>query len=138
VDSAGQTLPDWDPVGGSLQFVARGRVNSEGAQINHYMSGARDSFELKRGAPSSAQLVDRYNDNYLKWYDRNEVSDVSALAYAPRFDPVHAQAMALPGVRRLHHLCCADYVAALGAKLGFEPQADPRWRHHMAEAARAG
>ena len=66
--------------------------------------------------------------------NRNERPDPSALAYRAAFAPIHAAAMALPGVRRLHHLCCADYVARLCAKAGRPVEADARWRHHMREA----
>jgi len=39
--------------------------------------------------------------------------------------------MALPDVRRLHHLCCADYAARLAAKQGRTANADPRYVLHL-------
>ncbi|MFN3724188.1 MAG: glycosyltransferase family 2 protein, partial [Paracoccaceae bacterium] len=63
-----------------------------------------------------------------------ELEDTSALRHAARFDAIHAQAMALPEVARLHHLCCADYAARLAEAAGIAPQADARWRWHMGQA----
>ncbi len=54
-----------------------------------------------------------------------------------RFDAIHAQAMAIPGVTRLHHLCCADYVARLCANQGTQATDDPRWQAHMKAAGKA-
>ena len=45
---------------------------------------------------------------------------------------------AVPGVSRLHHLCCADYVARLCESQGRVARDDARWVAHMAAAEAAG
>ncbi|WP_458791811.1 hypothetical protein [Yoonia sp. MH D7] len=60
--------------------------------------------------------------------------DVTALRFKERFSQVHAEAMALPDIQRLHHLFCADYVAAMADKRGDDPTGDPRFQHHIATA----
>lgn len=109
----------------------------EAAQMNHYILRSLDHFEMKRGTPSPSAGKDRYNDRFFKAHDRNGYKDESALRFADRFEPVHAKAMALPGVTRLHHLCCADYVARLCTHQGKPPQTDERWALHMAAAEAA-
>ncbi len=131
VDSAGRILRIWSPDGPYLKLVPQRRVTYEKAQLNHYMIRALENFEMKRGTASAAALFDRYTDEYLRLYDRNEVEDTAASAYAAEFDAIHAAAMDLPGVKRLHHLCCADLVLRAGEKLGFNGRADPRYAHHM-------
>ena len=135
VDCAGVALPQWQPRDKYLRTVPRERASWRVAQINHYMVRSLDCFELKRGTPSSAAGRDRYTDAYLAAFDRNEAEDECALRRNGRFDRVHGAAMALPGVARLHHLCCADHVAALAAKGGFAADADPRYRAALAAAA---
>ena len=101
------------------------------AQMNHYIIRADESFDLKRGMPSASAHKDRYTDQFYKVRNRNGILDESALRYAEQFAAVHAAAMAIPGVARLHHLCCADYVVRLCAKKGADHQSDPRWLQHM-------
>lgn len=137
VDCTGAPLPRWQPKDQYMRTVPRERATWRAAQINHYMVRSLDSFELKRGTPSSAAGKDRYTDDYLAAFDRNEIGDQCALRHGGRFDRMHAAAMSLPGVARLHHLCCADYVAALAAKLGFAAEADGRFRAALAAAAAA-
>ena len=87
--------------------------------------------------PSASALKDRYTDRFFAARDRNGQRDLSALAHGARFDAVHAEAMALPGVARLHHLNVADYVARLCAAAGTESTEDARWQEAMAAAAGA-
>ncbi|MDP2062279.1 MAG: glycosyltransferase family 2 protein [Phaeovulum sp.] len=137
VDSSGAPLPRWQPDGPYMRTVPRQHVTWRAAQINHYMVRSLESFELKRGMPSAAAAKDRYTDAYLEAYDRNEVEDLCALRRRWRFDREYAAAMALPGLARLHHLCCADHVAALADKIGFSAEADARYRAALAAAAPA-
>jgi hypothetical protein len=118
-----------------LRHVAPQEVTHRVAQLNHYMVRDPESFALKRGTPAPVSGADRYNDAYLASNNRNEVPDQSALIYGARFDNIHAAAMALPGVARLHHLCCADYVKRLVTKAGKRPRLDPRWQWHVAQAS---
>ena len=44
---------------------------------------------------------------------------------------MHAEALTLPDVLRLHHICCAEFVVTLCRKAGTDPETDPRYQHHM-------
>ena len=109
-------------------------ITNVNAQMNHYIIRSDESFDLKRGMPSASAHIDRYTDNFYRARNRNGIEDRSALRYGTLFDPLYAQAMALPGVARLHHLCCADYVVRLCAKKGSDHRTDTRWLHHMQQA----
>lgn len=135
VNSAGETVEDWHPDAPYLRRLRPGLTTHAAAQINHYMLRSTESFGTKRGTKSPVAGHDRYTDLYYASHDRNEAEDLCAVELAPRFDPVFASAMALPGVRRLHHLCCADYVAQLCALSGHDPASDPRHAHHLRLAA---
>jgi hypothetical protein len=104
-------------------------IGTLNAQLNHYIIRSDESFDLKRGMPSASAHKDRYTDRFYKARNRNGIVDRAALRYGDQFAQVHA--MALPGVARAHHLCCADYVARLCAKKGTDHSADARWLHHM-------
>lgn len=135
VNAAGQTLPNVHPLAEYQRMTPADLVDHRVAQINHYMIRWDESFGLKRGTLSPAALRDRYTDDFHHRFNRNEVADHSALARAAEFDRLHDQAMALPGVRRLHHLCCADYAARLARRAGRDPDHDPRRIHHLRLAA---
>lgn len=135
VDCNGKRLQRLVPDNRPQKATAPDRVRHGAAQLNHYMLRSKESFALKRGTPSASTGRDRYNAAFLQTYDRNEVRDEGALRFAARFDAVHAEAMALPEVFRLHHKCCGDYVVRLANKQGIRPVDDPRWQHHMAQIA---
>ncbi len=120
-----------------IRRVDRDAVRHEEAQLNHYVVRSDESFDLKRGMPSASARRDRYTDTFHRMFNRNEVWDTSAKRYEAAFDAVHAQAMALPGVKRLHHLCCADYVERLCAVAGVAPEDDPRILDYLTKAAEA-
>jgi hypothetical protein len=126
----GKFLSDPHPI----RFTAPEDITHATAQMNHYVIRSDESFDLKRGTKSASAMNDRYTPNFYKQRNQNDEEDRSALAYSDRFAPIHAQAMALPGIRRLHHLCCADYVVRLCAKQGRRAEDDPRWQAHMAAA----
>ncbi len=138
IDVAGRKMGGYDPNGHAQRATSNDRITHAGAQLNHYVIRSLESFAMKRGTPSASALRDRYDDRFFDNFDRNEAEDRSALACAPRFDAVHAEAMALPGLARLHHLGCADYAARLAAAAGIEARDDPRWRHHMEMAGAGG
>ena len=108
------------------------------AQINHYALRAKEHFLAKRGTPSSVAGVDRYTDDFVAMHDRVEMEDRSALRHAARFDALWEEAMALPGVARLHRLCEADHVARLMRNRGRDHKLDPRWRKRLRAAKAAG
>lgn len=134
VNAEGQTIPRFMTTPHPVRFSDLEDITTVNAQLNHYVIRSDESFALKRGMPSASANKDRYTDKFYKARNRNGIEDKSALAYGARFDPLFAQTMALPGVARLHHLCCADYVVRLCAKKGADHRTDPRWLHHMAQA----
>lgn len=134
VDSEGRVIDKFQTDPHPIRYSTVEQITHRNAQMNHYIIRSDEHFALKRGTKSASAFKDRYTDQFYRARNRNGLKDTSALAWAARFDPVHAAAMALPGVARLHHLCCADYVARLVAPAGVAPQDDPRWQAHMAAA----
>ena len=134
VNADGNDLPEWRPDGDYLRRAPMERVSHVTAQMNHYMIRSAESFGLKKGTLSAVAGKDRYTDTFFDRYNRNEVCDDSALRHSGAFDAVHAGLLALPDVARLHHLCCADYVARLAAKAGRRAEDDPRHAHHLTMA----
>jgi hypothetical protein len=133
-DAAGRVIDRFTSEPGPVRFTAPADITHATAQMNHYILRSREGFGLKRGTPSASASKDRYTNHFFRARDVNTETDTSALACRDRFDALHARAMALPDVARLHHLCCADYVARLSAAAGKPPESDPRWRHHMEKA----
>lgn len=133
VDSDGRPMgidPDDRPMHTSPDLITHRR-----AQVNHYALRTREHFLAKRGTPSSVAGIDRYTSAFADNHDRQEVEDRSALRYEARFDALWEEAMALPGVARLHRLCEADHVARLLRARGKDPADDPRWRKRAGKAA---
>ncbi len=135
VNAAGTNLPEWHPEGDYMRKTTPDHIGHGTAEMNHYMVRSRESFWLKKGQLSPVAGKNRYTDSFFDRYNRNEVENRSAFAHAAAFDSLHAQAMALPGVNRLHHLCCADYVARCAQKAGRRAEDDPRHAHHVQMAA---
>jgi hypothetical protein len=131
VSASGRALRGYDPSGGVYRMTERDEIDQSIAQINHYMMRSSESFSLKQGSLSPVSGKERYGERFVRNFDRNDVADRSADIQAATFEPIYQQAMALPDVARLHHLCCADYVVRLAQKAGIRPQDDPRWQHHM-------
>lgn len=134
VNPAGVEITGWTPADDSLRILPDDLRGWDVAQINHYMLRSVESFSLKRGTLSPVAGKDRYTDAYFDRAEQNAVEDRSALRHAAAFDALHAEAMALPGIRRLHHLCCADYVRRLALRAGRRAEDDPRLAHHLASA----
>ncbi len=139
VDCEGRIIERFsDPAEHPIRYMQSDQVTHATAQMNHYVIRSDESFDLKRGRLSATAKLDRYTPEFYRRRNRNGTKDISAYRFAENFDPVHAEAMALPGVRRLHHLCCADYVRALCENQGREYERDPRWQDHMSAADKAG
>lgn len=134
VDGEGRPIARFLTEAHPIRMTLPEEITHRAAQMNHYVIRSDESFDLKRGIPSASALKDRYTQQFYRLRNRNEFEDRSALDCRERFDRVHAAAMALPGVRRLHHLCCADYVVRLCARAGRAAEDDARWRHHMQQA----
>jgi hypothetical protein len=137
VDADGRAMPRFLTETHPIRFTSPEEITHRRAQMNHYVIRSDESFALKRGTPSASALKDRYTEQFYRLRNRNDAADLSALAHANRFDRVHAAAMALPEVRRLHHLCCADYVERLCRVAGTDPEADARWQFHRLQAEAA-
>ena len=134
VDCNGKRLGRFVPEKWPQKATAADRVRHDTAQMNHYILRTAENFELKRGTPSASAGRDRYTNDFFEKFNRGEIEDRTALRFADRFDALYAEAMAIPDVKRLHHLCCADYVVRLCENAGARAEDDPRWQHHMAEA----
>jgi hypothetical protein len=133
----GQTVPQWQPGGDYVRFLPPDLTSHAVAQVNHYMLRSEESFSLKAGTPSPVTMGPRYDAAYHDRANQADLIDASALKYRADFDVLHARAMALPGVRRLHHLCCADHLTAIAQKAGRDPGADPRIARHLQQARAA-
>lgn len=131
----GEPYEPYHPTRKPQNSTTHERMSNTLAQVNHYAVQSHEQFAFKRGRPSAAMLMDRYTDDFFQRFDRNEEANTDALAYEAAFDAAHAELAAIPGVMRLHHLCCADYVAAMCEKRGDDPKADPRWQAHMDAAS---
>ena len=136
VDCEGRTVERFLTHPHPIRFTSKEEITHATAQMNHYVIRSDESFDLKRGKPSASAFKDRYTDTFYKARNRNGHRDLSAQSYAPVFDAVHAEICKVPGAMRLHHLCCADYVARLCANRGAAAEEDARWRMHIEEAAR--
>ncbi len=132
----GDPYPAYSPARAPMNGSAEARWSNTLAQVNHYAVQTHEQFAYKRGRQSAATLIDRYTDDFFQRFDRNEEQNASVQAYREAFDAAYAKLAAIPGAMRLHHLCCADYVAAMCEKRGDDAQADPRYRMHL-EKARA-
>ncbi|MDJ0631443.1 MAG: glycosyltransferase family 2 protein [Rhodobacter sp.] len=135
VDTEGRVLSRYHPTDNRQRATAKDRITHDTAQLNHYITRSEEHFAAKRGTPCATRHFDRYTDAFFETYNRNEVEDLSAMRHQAQFDALLAEAMALPGVARLHHLCCADHVAWLCERSGRDPGADPRRAFHLGRAA---
>ena len=137
IDGAGRPIQKFVDTDQPIHHLSPDQITHASAQMNHYVIRSEESFDIKRGKPSASALKDRYTDQFYRARNRNGFKDITAYKYAEGFDLIHAAAMALPGVARLHHLCCADYVVTLCAHKGVDHRTDERWIKHM-DAASAG
>lgn len=137
VDASRRTLPQFaDPENHPIRLLEQEQINHTDAQMNHYIIRAKESYDHKRDILTAAGFKVRYTDEFFQRYNRNGMRDVSAYKYADRFAAIHAKALELPDILRLHHICCAEYVIRMNEKRGQDPEADPRYQHHMRVANR--
>lgn len=133
--SDGTPLSEYDPDKRHLNGTSRDRITHRDAQVNHYILQSREKYRLKKGLTSATDFGERYTDDFRNRFNHNLVKNPLALRYADRFDAEYARLLALPGIGRLHHLCCADFVAALCESQGNDPKTDARFRRHSKRAA---
>ena len=120
----------------AIRLTEKDQIDHEVAQMNHYILRSRESYDYKKGSPAAGDLKDRYTDEFWNRHNRNGMRDETAMRFKDRFSAVHAQALALPNVLRLHHINCADYVGAMAIKRGDDPLDDHRFLHHLGVAER--
>lgn len=123
-----------DPANHPVRLCEPDQIAHTSAQMNHYVLRSQEHWNAKKGTPAAANFNDRYDDAFFKRHNRNGIKDTSARRFAPLFRPFHQAAMAAPEVARLHHLCCADYVARLCRHQGQDHRIDERWVDAMAAA----
>lgn len=131
----GKQVDDWNPDGPYMRATPQAMTSHKVAQINHYMLRSEETFSLKYRTPSPVALRNRYTRWYFKRANSGEEMDASAFRYADAFAAVQAQAMALPDVARLHHLCCADHIRLICDKAGKTAAEDPRYQAFLDLAA---
>lgn len=119
------------PTQNALNGTDNALITHKEAHLNHYILQTREQFAFKKGTPCAAELKQRYTDDFFTRFDRKGRENLSALKYRQAFDAAYDALVAIPGVLRLHHLCCADFVAAMCDKRGDDPSKDPRLRQHM-------
>ena len=134
ITAAGKVVADWNPDGPYMRATPKTLTSHKVAQINHYMLRSEETFSLKYRTPSPVALRNRYTRWYFKRANSGEEMDASAFRYADAFAAMQGQAMALPDVARLHHLCCADHIGLICDKAGKRAADDPRYQDHLAAA----
>lgn len=111
------------------------RIAHNLAQVNHYAVQSHEKFHLKKAHLSPAAGLERYTDEFFRRFDRNEVANNVVLDYyAEAFDQAYGEICAVPGVMRLHYLCCADLIERSCARHGQDPKDDERWGLHLEQA----
>ncbi len=131
INASGMAIEKFQTGRHPVRFTDKSLISHETAQMNHYVIRSDESFDLKRGTPSASAFKDRYTDQFYRARNRNGHKDDSALAYSAWFDAVWAEITAVPGVMRLHHLCCMDYIARLCAMHKRPAEDDERWQSHQ-------
>jgi hypothetical protein len=135
VNAKGEPVPHWSPEAPRyIRTLAKPYATHTRAQMNHYMLRSAETFSLKAGTRAPVSLTDRYTDAYRARADKGNEPDMSAFHYADAFTALHAQAMALPDVARLHLLCCADHLRLIAEKHGRRVEEDARWHEYLARA----
>ena len=137
VNPSGKVLAQFNtPENYPIRYIEQDQIDHEVAQMNHYIIRSKESYDHKRDIVTAAGFKIRYTDDFYKRYNRNGMRDTSAIRFQERFAQMHAEALQLPDVLRLHHICCAEYVARMAIKRGEKPEADPRYQHHQKIAMR--
>ena len=126
----GSHFEEYHPNKSPQNAVPKDRILHHIAEINHYAVRSAEEFGYKRGRPAPADGADRYTNTFHKILNRNEQENLSAISYGDRFDREYDRLCQIPGVMRLHHLCCADFVVSMCEKRGDDPKADARFQYH--------
>lgn len=135
VTPEGKSIPNWTPDGKYMRDMPPKLISHQVAQINHYMVRSDETFSLKHKTLSPVASRNRYTKSYYNRANSGAEPDASAFRYSDRFDAMHALAWAIPGVARLHYLCCADHLRLIAEKHGRDIADDPRHRAYLELAA---
>lgn len=109
----------------------RDRITHEAAQVNHYVIKAQECLLERREKWKSSDRNERYSEEFLSSHNKNHEQDVSATQNTERFDEEYRNLTSDPETLRLHHACCAAYVAELSLLAGDKPEDDPRYHLHL-------
>lgn len=134
VFSNGDRWAEYDPDDSAHNGSRNDQITHSHASVNHYILQTDEQFDFKRGRASAAEGLDRYSQDFKRRFDHNSTPNDTALKHADRFDGEYARLCAIPGVMRLHHLCCADFLHEMAEKRGDDVRQDPRYIHHLQEA----
>jgi len=126
---------DFDPDQNHMNGTPARLITHKVAQLNHYIIQSDEQYAFKAGLVRAGGGHDRYKGDFFERFNHNTVKDHSAMTHEAAFAAEYAKLTALAGVERLHHLCCADFAAALAEKQGRDPAKDPRFVHHRNRAA---
>lgn len=113
---------------------AKRRVTHTAAQVNHYAIKSLESFALKGTQLSGSQRIHRHNAAFLELYNCNDIEDRSALFREAAFEVEYEKLVSHPHILQMHHNCCANYVLRLCKLSNTEPNKDPRFLLHKAQA----
>jgi len=128
--SDGSRLDEFHPNKNPLNSTTHDRMTHKIAEVNHYCVRTYEQYAFKMDQPAAATGLKRYTRDFFGRFDRNEVENLSACTYRKAFDREYDRLCQIQGAMRLHHLCCADYVAALCEKRGEDPAKDTRYVFH--------
>lgn len=126
----GSRFDEYHPNKRPQNRVPEDRMLHHVAEINHYAVRTEEEFDYKKGRPAPADGADRYTEQFRRILNRNDEENLSAISYGDRFDAEYDRLCQIPGVLRLHHLCCADFIVSMCEKRGDDPKADPRFKYH--------
>lgn len=110
------------------------RITHEVAQINHYVIKSQECLLERREKWKSSNRYERYNEEFLSQHNQNTEEDFSAMRNTERFDEEYQNLVNDAETLRLHHACCAAYVAELSRLAGSKPEDDPRYQLHLAKS----
>lgn len=135
VNAAGTGLEGFSPLDPPIRHTPLAQTTHDVAQVNHYMLRSAETFSLKSGTLSPTGRKNRYTPGYFIAADSGDEIDNSALKMTEAAEAERLRLMALPGVARLHLLCCADHLRLIAEKHGRDPAADPRIAEYLDRAA---
>jgi hypothetical protein len=134
VYSNGKWFEEFDPTHNALNGSPNKRITHKDAQLNHYILQTREQFDFKKNRLCAAELKERYTDEFFDRFNHNSNENLSALKYQDAFNAAYQELIDIPGVLRLHHLCCADFVKEICEARGDDYESDPRYMHYKSTA----